>query len=607
MTKRIIDVDTPHQATTKEVREIIGHFWQVLGSLPGERSQFTRAAVYGAVSSTIFYVVIPLVISIIVGQAIESGGEISQSFVVLMASLLVLTLVGAVVHHKSWIKLDNNIQLVSGRMLKASMDRLLRYTHGFFADRKVGSLVNDVSEYIKSYEMVLFALFPQTLNLVINYVLSIAVIAVVAPFMLLPVLAATAYVVINALQSSKVRRIYRGKKKALLSTRMGLVSDVLGNHSLVRVFGRRNREISTIDGMNKEVHYWAMEDFTRAQASATKRYIFVTVLQIVTIGLGVFLLGADLLSITGFVFVVTYLSRLSTMMFGLTSIIRDIETGILDAKHMKDMLELPIGVKDKASAPNITVQQGTIELRDVSFSYKNHHDESEEYDGFFNNMSLKIPAGQRVGVVGVSGGGKSTLTQLLLRYSDVDKGAIVIDEQDVRDVAQDSLRTSIAYVPQDPFLFHRTIRENIAYARPDASDEDVLAAAKNAKADEFIAELPDGFDTVIGERGVKLSGGQRQRIAIARAMLLDAPILVLDEATSALDSESEKYIQSALVKLMKGRTAVVVAHRLSTISHLDRIIVLENGAIVEDGTHEELLHRKGGYSRLWSHQSGGFV
>ena len=225
----------------------------------------------------------------------------------------------------------------------------------------------------------------------------------------------------------------------------------------------------------------------------------------------------------------------------------------------------------------------------------------------FFDFDLKIPAGKTVGLVGVSGSGKTTLTKLLLRFADVMGGAIYIDGQDIRDVTQQSLREAIAYVPQESSLFHRSVFENIAYGKPGASEEEVIHAAKLANADEFIRELPEGYETLVGERGVKLSGGQRQRIAIARAILKDAPILVLDEATSALDSESEALIQGALSNLMKGRTSIVVAHRLSTIAGLDEIVVLKDGVIVEKGSHQELLVKNGEYSKLWSRQSGAFL
>ncbi len=209
--------------------------------------------------------------------------------------------------------------------------------------------------------------------------------------------------------------------------------------------------------------------------------------------------------------------------------------------------------------------------------------------------------------MGHSGSGKTTFTRLLLRFSDIDSGTISIDGQNIAYLTQDDLRRHIAYVPQEPILFHRTLAENIAYGQVDASQQEIEAVAQLAHAHDFIANLPDGYDTLVGERGVKLSGGQRQRVAIARAMLKNAPILVLDEATSSLDSESEALIQSALWRLMEGRTAIVVAHRLSTIQKMDRIVVLDEGKIIEQGTHQELLHTKGAYAKLWAHQSGGFI
>jgi ATP-binding cassette subfamily B protein len=225
----------------------------------------------------------------------------------------------------------------------------------------------------------------------------------------------------------------------------------------------------------------------------------------------------------------------------------------------------------------------------------------------FTGLDLAVPSGTRIGLVGRSGGGKTTLTRLLLRMMDVDEGRILIGGQDIARLRQSDLRSLIAYVPQDPAMFHRTLRENIAFARPEATDAEIRQAAQAAHVTEFAEALPDGFDTMVGERGVKLSGGQRQRVALARAILRDAPILLLDEATSALDSESEILVQQALWQLMEGRTALVVAHRLSTVARMDQLVVLDHGQIAEKGTHQELLGLDGTYARLWQHQSGGFL
>ncbi|MEN9389923.1 MAG: hypothetical protein RLZZ283_23, partial [Candidatus Parcubacteria bacterium] len=260
----------------------------------------------------------------------------------------------------------------------------------------------------------------------------------------------------------------------------------------------------------------------------------------------------------------------------------------------------PHDIVDSPDAAVLSSRAGSVEFDAVTFAYNEAN--------VFESFSLTIAPGTRVGLVGPSGSGKTTFVSLLLRQHDVKAGAIRIDGMDVRGVTQDSLHGAIAVVPQDPSLFHRTIRENIAYGRPDATDEEVMEAARKAEAHEFILALPEGYNTLVGERGVKLSGGQRQRVAIARALLKAAPILILDEATSSLDSESEAAIQVALKELMEKKTVIAIAHRLSTIRAMDRILVLEGGRVVEDGTHDQLVAKAGGlYARLWAHQAGGFL
>jgi ATP-binding cassette subfamily B protein len=296
-----------------------------------------------------------------------------------------------------------------------------------------------------------------------------------------------------------------------------------------------------------------------------------------------------------------YALNINRQLWEFNNITRTYNRVIGDAHEMTEILHKEYELVDHTNK-KLRVSRGDVVFENVSFA----HDKGEG-EQVFTDFNLSIPAGQRVGVVGHSGSGKTTLTRVLLRFSDIDQGVISIDGQNIAQVTQASLHRSVAYVAQDPMLFHRSLRENIAYGNLDAHDDEIIDAAKKAHAWEFIQSLPHGLDTLVGERGVKLSGGQRQRIAIARAILKNAPILVLDEATSALDSESEKLIQDALGKLMKDRTSIVIAHRLSTIAKLDRIIVLDNGRIVEDGSHAELLKRNGVYAKLWSHQSGGFI
>ncbi|MCE9679440.1 ABC transporter ATP-binding protein/permease [Shewanella sp. AS1] len=268
-------------------------------------------------------------------------------------------------------------------------------------------------------------------------------------------------------------------------------------------------------------------------------------------------------------------------------------------------LAKPTTINDKPNATELEVRQGKIDFNHVSFHYG-------EQSGVITDLDLNIKPGEKVGLVGRSGAGKSTLVNLLMRFHDVEKGAISIDGQDIREVTQDSLRSNIGMVTQDTSLLHRSIRDNIRYGRPDATDEELEQAIKQAQAFNFIKGLSDpngnhGLDAQVGERGVKLSGGQRQRIAIARVLLKNAPILLLDEATSALDSEIEAAIQESLYQLMAGKTVIAIAHRLSTIAAMDRLIVLDQGKIVEQGTHQELIQQGGIYAQLWAHQTGGFL
>jgi ATP-binding cassette subfamily B protein len=260
-------------------------------------------------------------------------------------------------------------------------------------------------------------------------------------------------------------------------------------------------------------------------------------------------------------------------------------------------------IRDEENAQKLQITEGAVSFQEVDFGYNAFKGGQK----VIHRMSFEIPSGQKLGLVGSSGAGKSTLVSLLLRFYEPDSGQIVIDGQDIANVTQDSLRDAVSVIPQDTSLFHRSLIDNIRYGGLEASDEEVIEAAKQAHAHEFIEGLPDGYQTMVGERGLKLSGGQRQRIAIARAILKNAPILVLDEATSALDSESEALIQESLFTLMQDKTVIAIAHRLSTIAKLDRLIVMDTGRIIEDGTHQELLESGGHYAKLWGMQSGGFL
>jgi ABC-type multidrug transport system fused ATPase/permease subunit len=288
-------------------------------------------------------------------------------------------------------------------------------------------------------------------------------------------------------------------------------------------------------------------------------------------------------------------------MWNFGNILRRMYEAFADATEMVDILRTPHEIVDRKDAKKLIVTDGRIEFNELGFNFN-------ETRSVLSDFNLTITGKEKVALVGPSGAGKTTITRLILRFYDVTSGEILIDGQNIAHVTQDSLRDAIAFVPQEPILFHRTLRENIRYGRRDATDEEVIEAARQAHCYEFVMNTPQGFDTYVGERGIKLSGGERQRVAIARAILKNAPILILDEATSSLDSESESLIQDALAKLMVGKTVMAIAHRLSTVMKMDRIIVIEDGRVGMTGTHSELLAHEGSlYKKLWEIQAGGFI
>ncbi len=379
------------------------------------------------------------------------------------------------------------------------------------------------------------------------------------------------------------------------------ISDMVTNITTVKAFGREQAEAERTIGA---VDNWAVTSrrVMRGVIVATTSYSSI----IVAINAGALLFAITAASTIGVSVGTVYLMLTYTMLVGqqlwqMNSIMRTYSKIMGDAYDMTTILTAPSQLVDTTSA-KLAVTAGAISFNDVSFAHDNGKGTK-----VFSGFNLTIKPGERIGLVGHSGSGKSTLVRVLLRFSDIQAGSIVIDNQDIASVTQQSLHESIAYVPQEPLLFHRSLAENIAYGNQSASRQQIIAAAKKANAWEFIKQLPGGLETLVGERGIKLSGGQRQRIAIARAILKKSNIIVLDEATSALDSESEKLIQDALAKLMSSSTSIVIAHRLSTIAKLDRIIVLKNGAIAEQGTHSQLLAMNGEYAKLWKHQSGGFL
>lgn len=380
----------------------------------------------------------------------------------------------------------------------------------------------------------------------------------------------------------------------------GQLVDTLSNSNNIRLFSRTRYEVSRLDTflMNANRTFQNNELFL-LRMNWVQGMLIAVMLAFMVYFL-IHLYARNLVSIGDFALILGLSMDVGHMAWYTMSQVDEFNQAVGKCKQSLSVLMVPHQIKDKENAPVLQVSKGQIAFSNVEFFYKGTKP-------LFQNKSITINASQKVGLVGYSGGGKTSFVNLILRLYEVTKGSILIDGQDIRDVAMDSLHENIALIPQDPTLFHRTLMDNIRYGKVNASDEEVIEAAKKAHAHDFIQKLPQGYDSLVGERGVKLSGGQRQRIAIARAILKNAPILILDEATSQLDSVTEGHIQESLWELMQNKTTIVIAHRLSTLLHMDRVLVFDAGKIVEEGTHQELIEKNGLYKVLWNTQVGGFL
>lgn len=489
---------------------------------------------------------------------------------------------------------ESIIQQVFAKMLAESAD--------FHANQFGGSLVSAANKLTGSYVRIMDTTLFNVAPLFIGLIFVSIVMAGRAPlYTLILVVVSLFYIAVSFFATRDVRR--RGTEVARAESRQtGVLADAVTNIMVIKSFAREDFERQRFGRSTQDTYHkllammWA---FQKQQSFLSSVTGVLSALSLLAAIISVVSFGANIA--TAFL-IFNYTSSIVSQLFQFSNnALRNYNRSIGDSAEMIGILASTPIVLDPSQPEKLQMSDTTIEFRDVTFTHNGAG------DALFEKFSLSIKPGEKVGLVGHSGSGKTSFTRLLLRFSDVDSGEILIGGQNIAHITQADLHSRIAYVPQEPLLFHRSISENIGYGDLTASQKEIVKAATMANATEFIDTLPQGYDTLVGERGVKLSGGQRQRVAIARAMLKNAPILLLDEATSALDSESEVLIQDALWKLMEGRTAIVIAHRLSTIQHMDRIVVLDDGKIIEQGSHKQLLAKKGAYAKLWAHQSGGFI
>jgi ATP-binding cassette, subfamily B, bacterial len=529
-----------------------------------------------------------------------AGGDIQV--LILPASLLVLNFI--VFDNFTWRGIGYIKYRFLPCLLQAVDSTLLNYTlqhsYAFFQERMAGSLSKQVFHVIDGVEKIVASSASNLLRAA-----SLLLVAFVFAYQVNPIflcilgLWSVSFFSVSLIMSKKLTALSH-EQAAKASILGGQIIDSLSHALSVSLFARRAHEISRRAG--------SLADYRKAYQETEKYGLIMHSIQggLIAIMMAfsayflVYLYAKGLVTVGDFALILGLSMETGHMMWFTMSQVDELNKVLGRCNQALASLILPLEIQDKPNASTASFPQGEITFDKVTFHYKGT-------EPLFQNKSIEIGARQKVGLVGYSGGGKSTFVNLILRLYDVTSGAILIDGQDIRDLTQDSLRSNIAMIPQDPALFHRSLAENIRYGCLDASDEELIQAAKKAHAHDFIEKLPQGYETVVGERGVRLSGGQRQRIAIARAILKNAPILILDEASSQLDSLTETLIQDSLWDCMSHKTTIVIAHRLSTLLHMDRILVFDKGDIIEDGSHSQLLSNNGLYKRLWDTQVGGFI
>ncbi|MDP3900856.1 MAG: ABC transporter ATP-binding protein [bacterium] len=488
---------------------------------------------------------------------------------------------------------------------RLSFSRLMERDYAFYTNNFVGSLTKKALAFSRGFEMFTDTLVFNVTTSILPILFVIFILWQYSPFIPLVLVLWIMGAILVAIPIMKKRSKLVALRHDASSKVAGRLSDSMTNMLVIKSFAREDAEYATfgeyVGDLTRKFKKAADYQNLRLDILLSPLYVATNVCGLL---LAIFFAQKLSLQPGAIVVIFSYYVLITRIFWQINRTYRNIESSVSEAAEFTQMFVEAPTVQDAPAAKPLAVTEAGIQFKDVTFKYS---DAETQEPSFLRKFNLDIKGHERVGLVGPSGGGKTTITKLLLRFIDLESGSIVIDGQDISKVTQKSLRGAIAYVPQDPLLFHRSLAENISYSNEHATQEDVVRAAKIAHADEFISELPRGYKTLVGERGIKLSGGQRQRVAIARALLKKSSILVLDEATSSLDSESEKYIQEGLWELMKDKTVLVIAHRLSTIKHLDRIVVLDQGKIVQEGTHAKLIKEKGLYAKLWSLQSGEFL
>lgn len=540
-------------------------------------------------------VFVPLTIGLVIAHLSQGKFDEAKLYAYIFILLsLVFGLTLPLIKYIGMIGEGKAYQEISAEYFRA----LIRSDMEYFSSHQAGYLTSAMIQYQDSSMRLIRALRDKYMGTILKIALPLVVIAFIDAWLWVAAILLSAVQAIYMFWSSKRLDPYRTASREAHRNTSGLIADSTSNIITVKSSAREKiyTDKMRILATNENTAY--AERYTLQAKYFMIREIFTIFFFAALMTLTVWRTSTGQVDIVGAVLVINYLT---TILVGTTALADDMtehDDFIDNIMPALKVLERKNKIQDPKKPVEINEVKGDLQFRSVSF----HYDDANGKTDVLENFSLSIPAGQKLGIVGLSGAGKSTLAKLILRFNDVTEGEILLDGVGIRSLRQNDLRRNIAYVPQEPLLFHDSIRHNLSLARQDITEEEMISALKSAHAWEFVSKLSDKLDSVVGERGIKLSGGQKQRIVIARAILQDAPIMLLDEATSALDSESEQMIKKSFSTILKGKTSIVIAHRLSTLSEMDRIIVIDKGKLVEDGTHQELLNADSVYAKLWKHQ-----